>query len=56
MKQTIEGFNQEYALKLEGVDEYGTVIKLDHTDLLFCAGLPTFIQPCRTKSLTVENG
>ena len=34
MKQTIEGFNQEYALKLEGVDEYGTVIKLDHTDLV----------------------
>lgn len=34
MKQTIEGFNQEYALTLEGVDEYGTVIKLDHTDLV----------------------
>ena len=34
MKQTIEGFNQEYALKLEGVDEYGKVIKLDHTDLV----------------------
>ena len=34
MKQTIEGFIQEYALMLEGVDEYGTVIKLDHTDLV----------------------
>ena len=34
MKQTIEGFNQEYALTLEGVDEYGMVIKLDHTDLV----------------------
>ena len=34
MKQTIEGFNQEYALTLEGVDEYGAVIKLDHTDLV----------------------
>ena len=34
MKQTIEGFSQEYALKLEGVDEHGTVIKLDHTDLV----------------------
>ena len=34
MKQTIEGFNQEYALKLEGVDEHGAVIKLDHTDLV----------------------
>lgn len=34
MKQTIEGFNQEYALTLEGVDEHGTVIKLDHTDLV----------------------
>ena len=33
MKQTIEGFNQEYALMLEGVDEHGAVIKLDHTDL-----------------------
>lgn len=34
MKQTIEGFNQEYALKLEGVDEHGAVIKLDCTDLV----------------------
>lgn len=34
MKQTIEGFNQEYALTLEGADEDGTVIKLDHTDLV----------------------
>ena len=34
MKQTIEGFNQEYALTLEGVDEHGAVIKLDHTDLV----------------------
>lgn len=34
MKQTIAGFNQEYALKLEGVDEHGAVIKLDHTDLV----------------------
>ena len=34
MKQTIEGFNQEYALKLEGADEHGAVIKLDHTDLV----------------------
>ena len=34
MKQTIEGFNQEYALKLEGVDEHGAVIKLDQTDLV----------------------
>lgn len=34
MKQTIEGFNQEYALTLEGVDEHGTVIKLDHIDLI----------------------
>ena len=34
MKQTIEGFNQEYALTLEGADEHGAVIKLDHTDLV----------------------
>ena len=34
MKQTIAGFNQEYALTLEGVDEHGAVIKLDHTDLV----------------------
>ena len=34
MKQTIEGFNQEYALMLAGVDEHGAVIKLDHTDLV----------------------
>lgn len=56
MKQTIEGFNQEYALTLEGVDEYGTVIKPTTPTLLFCAGLLTFTQPCRTKSLTVKNG
>ena len=51
MKQTIEGFNQEYALTLEGVDEYGTVIKLDHTDLVILRWFTDFYPNMRKTTI-----